>query len=85
MTPLIMDVIGWIGAVAVLVAYWLVSSHRLSAASVRYQWLNIVGAIGLMINAVYHEAYPSTGVNVIWLGIAVCGLIGIGRERIKKT
>jgi hypothetical protein len=71
---LLIDVIGWAGAGAVLAAYGLVSSRRMDPVSSGYQGLNVVGAAGLMINTFYYAAYPSTALNAIWALIAVGAL-----------
>ena len=75
---LLVDVTGWIGVVALLVAYGLVSTKRMEGDSVAYQALNAVGAALLIVNSFYYGAYPSVGINVIWIGIAVYAL---GRKR----
>ena len=68
--PLLMDVIGWIGAALVLSAYFLVSTKRLNGDSGPFQWLNLAGGIGLLVNTLYYRAYPSSLVNVVWILIA---------------
>lgn len=68
------DILGWGGSVAVIAAYGLISSHRLTANSLVYQWLNVLGSIGLIANTYYYRAYPSMLVNVIWVMIGVFAL-----------
>jgi len=68
------DITGWIGAVLILGAYGLVSTGKLQARSALYQWMNILGAAGLIINSGWMGAWPSAGLNVVWLGIAVYAL-----------
>ena len=65
------DVIGWVGATALLVAYAMVSHKKLEADSSTYQLLNISGSILLAANTIFYGSYPSTFVNLIWAGIAV--------------
>ena len=65
------DAIGWAGAAALLVAYAMVSSKKLEGDSTTYQFLNIVGSLLLAANTVFYRAYPSSFVNLIWIGIAV--------------
>jgi len=65
------DGIGWVGAVALLIAYALVSSKRLEGDSAAFQLLNISGSILLAANTIFYGSYPSTFVNLIWAGIAV--------------
>lgn len=75
------DVIGWIGATALVAAYAMVSTRRLDPGSWSYQGLNLIGAVGLMLNSVYYTAYPSTVVNVIWGVIAVAALWKLVSDR----
>lgn len=70
-TSFFMDMIGWLGAALVLVAYALLSIDWISGNSPGYQALNIAGALLLVINSYYLGAYPSVGVNAAWVGIAM--------------
>jgi hypothetical protein len=59
------------GAAALLVAYAMVSSKKFEGNSTSYQFLNIIGSVLLAVNTVFYKAYPSSFVNMIWIGIAV--------------
>ena len=65
------DTIGWAGAVALLIAYALISFKRLEGDSTTFQFLNISGSVLLAGNTIFYGSYPSTFVNLIWAGIAV--------------
>jgi hypothetical protein len=65
------DAIGWTGAAALLVAYAMVSYKKLEGDSTAYQSLNIIGSLLLAVNTISYRAYPSSFVNMIWIGIAV--------------
>ncbi len=71
---LIIDIIGWSGVAALLVAYGLVSTKKLEGDSFLYQLLNLVGSILLIINSFFYGAFPSVGVNIAWVGIAIFAL-----------
>ena len=73
MKPLI-EIVGWIGAALVLLAYGLLSAHKLNGRSATYQLMNIGGSIGLVINTGYNGAIPSTVVNIIWMAISAHAL-----------
>jgi hypothetical protein len=73
------DVMGWIGAAVLLVGYAMVSLKKAAGDSIVYQVLNIVGSILLAANTLAYGAYPSTFVNVIWIGIAVFSMATRGR------
>ncbi|MBI5032529.1 MAG: hypothetical protein HZB51_18545 [Chloroflexi bacterium] len=71
----VINIIGWLGSIAVLLAYVFVSTNRLKGDSVPYQMLNLFGSIFLMANTIYFGAYPSTFVNLVWLFIAIFALV----------
>ena len=69
------DVIGWIGAAALLVAYAMVSSRKVEGHSSAFQLLNVGGSVLLAANTIFYGAYPSTFVNIIWTAIAVFTIV----------
>jgi len=77
----LIEIAGWIAAVLILVAYGLLSAGKLTGKSVAYQVMNIVGAIGFVINTGYNGAYPSAVLNVIWVGIGAWALMKIRASR----
>ena len=87
MTPveIAVEVAGWAGAALILLAYLLLSAGRLTGQSLSYQGMNIVGAIGFVINGWWHRAIPSTALNVVWMGIGVLALWRIAQRRGSST
>ena len=71
---LFVDVIGWIGSVEVILAYALISSEKVDSKSTLYQFLNLTGAVFLIVNTIYYGAYPSTAINIVWVVIAIVAL-----------
>jgi len=78
---LFMEVVGWIGALLILAAYGLLSAGKLDARSPAYQWLNVVGAIGFILNSGWNGAWPSAALNVVWVGIGLVALVRIFGRR----
>lgn len=76
------NIIGWIGTILFLVAYALVSAKKVESDSWSYQGMNLIAGIFLTINTLYLQAYPSAGLNIAWLLIAV---ITLGRRYFKQT
>ena len=77
MTIYIIDTLGWAGAVGILLAYYWSSSNKIADSRtgiLKYQAVNILGAIGLLANSFYYGAVPSVIVNLIWVGIAIHSL-----------
>lgn len=79
-TRFVIDVMGWLGAAALLTAYGLVSAKRLEGDSMVFQLLNLVGSILLIINTAYYGAYPSTFVNIVWIGIAAATILHVKKK-----
>ena len=77
----LIDIGGWIGAVALLSAYALVSNRRLAGDSIRFQSLNVIGSVLLALNSGYHGAMPSVVVNGVWILIGAVALIRARRAR----
>ena len=71
---LLIEIGGWIGTAALLLAYGLVSTRRLAGDSTPYQALNLVGGVLVLVNSFYHGAMPSVVVNAFWIAIAVFAL-----------
>lgn len=78
---LMVDMLGWAGAGVLLVAYYQVSAGRWQGDAPRFQALNVLGSLLLIVNSGYHGAYPSVFVNIVWAGIAVFTLARARRER----
>ncbi len=69
-STLLIDVIGWVGVVTLLAAYVLVSTRKVEGDSAVYQLMNLVGGAFLIVNSFHYKAFPSVGVNIVWIGIA---------------
>lgn len=68
---------GWGGAVAVLLAYGLMSFSVISSASIFFQLLNLVGAIGIGLVSFRKHAYQPAILNLVWGLIALVSLLRI--------
>lgn len=75
------EVVGWAGALLILLAYLLLSAGRLTGQSRAYQWMNVAGAAGFVVNGWWHSALPSTTLNVVWMGIGIVALWNIARKK----
>ena len=71
----VLHVIGNIGVLMILGAYFLVSSGRIKAVSSWYQGLNLVGAVIMTVYSAILFAWASVALNSIWAVIAVVALI----------
>ena len=81
MIDIAIEVVGWAAALLILASYLLVSSGRLSGQSAAFQWMNVVGAAGFIVNSGWHGALPSAILNIAWMAIGLVTLIGLARRR----
>lgn len=72
---MVIDLIGWLGAGCILLAYYLVSTKKVTASSKNYQLINLLGGISLVINAYAKGATPLVALNIVWIIIAVKSLV----------
>ena len=82
---LFMEVVGWIGALLILAGYGLLSAGKLDARSPAYQWLNVIGAVGFILNSGWNGAWPSAALNVVWVGIGLVALVRIFGRRAESA
>lgn len=73
-TELFIEAAGWAGAALILGAYIMLSLGRLQGNSPAYQWANVIGAAGFILNSGYHGAIPSVAINILWVAIGVFAL-----------
>lgn len=71
---LAIEIIGWYGMAAVLVAYALVNLTILPSNSLVCILLNLTGSIGLLTAAAIKRAHQLVVLNIVWAMIAVVGL-----------
>jgi hypothetical protein len=79
------EVVGWAGAILILLGYLVISAGKLTGSSLLYQAMNIVGAAGFAINGWWHGALPSTALNIVWLLIGVIASWRILKKRGSST
>ena len=76
------DIMGWIGATMMLLAYMLLSTGKI-ANHYLYQILNLVAAIFMGIGLYPKNAWFSFSLEVIWGIIAVVSIIKIKNKEGK--
>lgn len=79
--PLLIEIVGWLAAALILASYVLLSLGRLEPRGAVYQWMNVVGAAGFVLNSGYNGAMPSAGLNVIWAAMGLWTIFTVRRLR----
>ena len=72
---------GIAGVALVLIAYGWITSGKTTAADPRFQLLNIVGTIGILLSLLVQWNLPAFIVNAAWLLIGLFALIRHYRRR----
>ena len=75
----LIDLLGWYGVIAILLAYALASFSVIEPTAVIYQLLNLTGATSLLVESWSKLDYPPAVLNMIWTLIAVIALISLFR------
>ena len=78
-------VIGTGGALLVLLAYYLVSTSRVSSSSIAFQLINLVGAGLLTTYALILQGWSLVFLNGVWALVATIALARIVRDRSKSA
>jgi hypothetical protein len=85
MLAIVIEIIGWIAALLILAAYALLTAGKLQAQSRAYQWMNVLGAAGFILNSGWNGAIPSAALNVVWAGIGLAALWRIAHRKGSST
>ena len=85
MLELAIEAAGWVAAMLILAAYALLSAGRLTARDRSYQWMNVIGAAGFILNSGWNGAIPSAALNVVWEGIGLAALWKIATSKGPST
>jgi hypothetical protein len=85
MIDIVIEIIGWAAALLILAAYALLTAGKLGAQSRAYQWMNVLGAAGFIVNSGWNGAIPSAALNVVWAAIGLAALWRITRKKGSST
>lgn len=69
------ELIGWYGVIAILIAYVGNMLGWMDVHNTHYLILNITGSLGILIDAAQQKNWQPVVLNVIWMVIAIVGLI----------
>lgn len=71
----IIEIIGWIGTILIVGAYFFNINGKVKSTSVPYIISNLIGGLLFSIYTYAHRTYPNMVVNVIWVFIAIAALM----------
>ena len=71
------DPVGITGVIIILIAYYYLSVGRWPADSLKYQWLNFIGAWLILFSLYFHWNTSSVLIEVAWIIISMIGIYRI--------
>lgn len=74
---IVVEIVGWVGVASIVGAYALVSYGIISPDQLAYQLINLLGAIGIIINSWSKKDYQPVVLNVVWLIIALTAIFTV--------
>ncbi|HYF70591.1 MAG TPA: hypothetical protein VD884_20790 [Ohtaekwangia sp.] len=80
---MVLELLGWTGSLLVLTAYGLNSYQKIKSDSTLFYTINIAGGILLTVYAYYKDASANIFINLVWIAIALPGLVKVLTR--KKT
>lgn len=76
----IADPIGIVGVILLLLAYFALSTGRISSNSMNYQIMNCVAAILILFSLYFHWNTPSVIIEIVWILISILGMVRIMKK-----
>lgn len=72
------ELFGWYGAIALTLAYVLVTIGTIPAQGFWFQFLNASGALGIFVISMRKKVYQPAVINAIRVGVGLVALVAIG-------
>ncbi|MCR4942418.1 MAG: hypothetical protein K5978_06490 [Campylobacter sp.] len=73
----IFQFIGFCGMVCIVVAYFMLQLGNTNAKSLKFQFINLIGAILLIISLCVHFNLGSFMIEIFWIIITIFGIVKI--------
>jgi hypothetical protein len=77
--------LGWVGAIAGLVAYAMVSRGRWNADSLAFQGTNMLAGVTMLTVAATNGVWPSAAANIVVIVIGVHAVTTVLRAKKRKA
>lgn len=72
---MLLEIFGWVGSFLIILAYYLLQTDRIEETNLKYQGINILGALMLGINAYYKQAWAILFLQTVWIIIGILGAL----------
>lgn len=77
-------IVGLVGMLVTLIAYFLLQAQKLHGNGLTYQLMNAVGALGVALSLLFGKFnLPAFLLEVVWLAISIYGIVVARRRRAR--
>jgi predicted membrane-bound mannosyltransferase len=78
------NVVGLVGVVIIILAYFLLQTGRLSREILAFSLMNALGSSLILYSLYFEFNLPSAVIELVWLLISIYGVIRCVREGAKR-
>lgn len=78
------SIIGLIGMIMIVIAYYLNLMGRLHIKQIRYSLMNLMGALLLLLSLCFHFNLGSFMIEIFWVAISLVGVLRSFRQSAQK-
>lgn len=78
------NLVGIVGVILILWAYYLIQAHKVTAHSFSYSTLNIIGAILILFSLCFHFNLASVVIEICWILISIMGIVKSLKQKSKR-
>lgn len=77
-------IVGLVGMIVTLLAYFLLQAQKLHGNGLTYQLMNAIGALGVALSLLFGRFnLPAFLLEIIWLAISIYGIVVARRIRVQ--
>lgn len=84
-THLLAEIVGIVGVVLVITAYFLLQSEKMSGHSWSYLWLNAFGSFFILLSLLTRWNLPAFLIELTWLLISLWGMWRLLKRRFSGS
>lgn len=78
------EVVGLIGALLLLLAFFMITNEKWTRLSLKYQGANLIASSLLLGYSILKSAYAFIALNIVWAMVALFGLLKARKKQIKS-
>jgi ABC-type Na+ efflux pump permease subunit len=75
------NTVGLVGVVMMVIAFFLLQAGKMTPQTPIYLWLNLIGALAVMVSLYRFWNLSSFVIECFWAGISLYGLVKLKRSK----